>query len=366
MQTFKIWLLILPLVGLTGCIVSYKDRWDGRTVELSRMEDDDRNTEIYELKQASDEDGISLIVRSETVSERPELGFTLVEIDKNLAQEKMLTPYSGLYVQEVQSNGVAAKAGILPGDILTTVNGTEVLYLQLYEHVLKNNPPESALALTLLRGFEHKKTVSLSVKPGFKQVMIPSTKAIPLDLPEVEGPTYAGLHIGTLPAEWTEKVYGERRPTVLISKVLIGSPAYRAGLRSGDRILTINELYFNSATAVKEWIMARGEDEETVRFEVYRKPDGVFRTDVRLRRVDEESHIIFPLIFTLDDNTRRTCWDVGPAGIVCGYDGIYRGSNNRSVNYQREISCLIGLINYTWSPETARLRLLWFIKIGSD
>jgi len=364
MQTYRPWIFALLLVFMTGCTTSYSNRWDGGSVELSRTESEDQNKEIYELKQASDEDEITLVVRSEQVQERSDLGVILLEIGKAMAQEKLLTPFSGLYVKEVNRGGPAEAAGILPGDILTTVNGTEVLYLDLFDHILQVNPADTALALTLLRGFEQKGGISLNVTPAVKKVLIPTTKAIPLEPPQVKGPCYAGLMIGTLPTEWTEKVYGDNRSTVLISKVLVGSPAYCAGLRSGDRILSVNESYFETATELKEWIIEQGEEEETIRFEVFQNKGGNFRTEVDLERTDGEYEVAFPFLFDMDHNIRRTDWDLG-LGLISNYDGQYLRTGSRKVNYRRELSFVLDLINYTWTPESSRLSLLWIFEIGS-
>lgn len=357
---------LLPLIGLMGCISSHRTtHWDTRSVRLAKLETEGLGTEIYELQQSDDSDEITLIVRSEQVTERPELGLTLKEINKSMAQEKMLTPYCGLFVDKVESNGPAAEAGLLPGDIVTTVNGTDVLYLDLYNHILQNSAPEKALAFTLLRGFEQKLAISLSITPKAKKVILPYTKAVPLEPPQIKGPAYAGINIGTLPAEWTEKIYGEHRRTVLISRVIVGSPAYRAGLRGGDRVLSVEGQYFETATMLKEWILDHGLNKDTARFEVYKKQGGFYAADVRLKRTDASTEVTFPFVFNMENDIRRTDWGLGPLGMVCNYNGRYLRPNSRKVQYRREFSCILGLIKYRWSPDASRLRLLWFIKFGS-
>ncbi len=367
MKLFKLLIWLLPVIGFVGCTSTFKViQWDTRSVVLAKVEDDNLNSEVFELQQNSDGGEITLLVRSEQTTQHPEMGLSLKEIDKNLAQEKMLTPYSGLFVRDVKSGGPAAAAGVVPGDIVTTVNGTEVLYLDLYNHILQNSAPENTLTFALLRGFEQKQAISLNITPEAKQVVLPSTRAVPLEPPQVSGPGYAGIIIGTLPAEWTEKIYGERRPTVLISRVIVGSPAYRAGLRGGDRILAVNGQYFETATALKEWILEHGVNEETVIVEVFQKQGDTYTAEVDLERTDASSRIYCPFVFDLEDDIRRTDWDFGPFGIVCNYNGRYLRPSSREINYRREISCILGLVNYTWSPQSGRLRLLWFIRFGSD
>ena len=367
MKQLKWMIIFLPFLMLAGCVSVCKTSvYSDGSVELARVENE-KGVDIYELKRTGSKMNMTLVVRSERNSDRRDLGLTLNEVTKDLGQTKMLSPYRGLYVKEVKDGGAAARAGILPGDILTMVNGIEIMYLDQYNYILKNaTAPESEVELVLLRGFENKEELVLKVVPDSIKVTIPSTPAIRLEPPGIEGPSYAGIVIGTLPAEWTQKIYGEDRSTVLISGVVIGSPAYLGGLRSGDRILSVNGAHFETATELKEWIMEHGPQGETVLFEVFQRQGGKFSAEVDLEEYDGSTDMDIPFLFELDHDAIETEWDFGPFGWIVEYDGRYCRSKSRDANYRRRVSCIIGLFKYRWGPDYGRVRLLWFLTFGSD
>lgn len=363
------WLaLALPVLAFLGCRSTRSNILvSNNTVELARVQDAQGRVEIYELKLASHSRESTLVVRSERVKLRPDLGFTLKEIDKGLAKKKSLTPYRGLYVQRVKEGGPASRVDILPGDILVSLNGVELMYNEQFEHLVKNNiDPENEVALGIMRGFESKKYFDLKMIPDTKKVTIPSTKAIPLDRAPTGGRAYVGIYMGTLPAEWTERIYGENRATILISGVVVGSPAYHAGLRAGDRILSVDGRYFETASELKEWIQDRGPQGAVGRFEVYQKQGGPCSAEVQFSDFHSTTDVDIPLLFEFYQDLYRTRWYFGPFGIVVNYKGSYQKSEVRETSYSRRFSCLFGLFKCTWSPVKSRTQLLWFINFDSN
>jgi len=353
------------LAFVNGCTYNYT-RLTRDTVELARVENGNGDIDIYELKRSDGSGESTLVIRSERVRVRSDLGITLKEIDKELAQEKMLTPFKGLYVQEVSEGGPGAGAGVLPGDVLLRINGIDVMYMDRFKHILANNiTPESEVEIVVLRGFEEKADVALKATTEAKKVTIPSTKAVKLNPPGIDGPAYAGIVTSTLPAEWTEKIYGENLPTVLVSGVAIGSPAYTAGIRSGDRILSVNGIHYESSTELKRWIMDHGPLDETACFEVYHKTGGSFQAEVALDDYEGSTDFNIPLVFDLNHDVYKTDWEIG-LGLIFDYEGRYLKPDSRDLNYRREFSLVLGLIGYRWGPEISRTTLLWLIDFVSQ
>ncbi len=59
-------------------------------------------------------------------SQRGYLGVNYADVDAEIARDEKLSTTQGVYVQEVQSGGAAQYAGVLPGDVITQVNGQEI------------------------------------------------------------------------------------------------------------------------------------------------------------------------------------------------------------------------------------------------
>lgn len=368
MNMMKLMILILPVSLLAGCCSSHLyGRYDSDPVELARVEDGESGVEIYELRHGDDYDDVTLVVRSETEKSRASFGLGLLEIDKDLAQKKGMVPFKGLYIKTVSDASPAAKAGIMPGDILIRMNDVELIYMDQYNHMIRNSiPPDREVELVVLRGFENRVQLSFNLIPEWSKVVLPSTRAIALESHKEKGPAYVGINTGTLPAEWTEKIYGDSRSTVMISRVVVGSPGYKAGLRCGDRILSVNGQYFETAALLYDWIQDHGPNGETVVFELSRLDEGIFKTEVDLEDYDGDVRIYFPFLFDMDHDVKETEWEFGPLGLVIDYEGYYRKRYSREVNYRRSLSCLIGLYKYEWTPSSSRTRLLWFIDFDSD
>jgi len=335
-------------------------------VELNRVEQEDGRLEVYKLDLAVNKRDLTLTVRTERVEERPDLGVTLIEIDKNLARRKSLTPYKGLYVDRVKSEGPAERAGVLTGDILMEAAGVELRYVDQYDHVLKTKVKlGSGVEVVVRRGHETQQELRVKLMPGAKKVRIPSTQAIPLATPRVGGPDYSGMIYGTLPAEWTERIFDDHRPTLIVGNVYVGSPAYLAGIRPGDRLMSVNGRYFENADRLKEQLQEWGARGENAHVEVFQHRGGRYHAEVDLREYRSSTNIKIPLVFVSNNTVEKTEWDLLPGGMLMGYSGMYRRSSTRDTNYQRVFSTVIGLYRRVWSPAGSQTRLLWFIRWGS-
>jgi len=362
-------IVILGLFALVfaGCSGTDWGKFTQNSAEIAKVNDGEGRQTVYELKRSDNDDNCSLIIRTQREYSRPHLGMTVSEIDKNLAQRKMLTPYSGMFTSNVVDGGAADKAGVLPGDIIKKMNGTDVIYTDQFTHMVSNITPGEEILLTVLRGYENKTELEIKLKPDLKKVVTPSTKSIPLDSLSKSGFAYVGIKIVTMPAEWTIKIFDDDRSTVMISGVELGSPGYKAGLRTGDRVVSVNGEYFKTADDLHDWIRDRGPQGDSVIFEVYRNQTGTYKTEFDLDDYRREYDIYLPFIFELDHSPYRTEWDFGPLGLLAGYNGKYsRAYDRRDPNYNKSISFILGLFKRSWGPKYSRTRLLWFFTYYSN
>jgi serine protease Do len=95
---------------------------------------------------------------SESKGTGPQLGITLAEITQQLVAEKHLTGVRGLYIKNVDPNGLAADvrvAGGQPalreGDVITRINRIPVTTLADFQRVLKGLKPGDPIVLNVSR-----------------------------------------------------------------------------------------------------------------------------------------------------------------------------------------------------------------------
>lgn len=84
------------------------------------------------------------------VKGRPALGITCQAISKTVTQYYNLP--AGIYVASVEENSASAQAGIVPGDIITAVDGTEVSSVTDFKALLKNYSAGDTATISLYRG----------------------------------------------------------------------------------------------------------------------------------------------------------------------------------------------------------------------
>lgn len=134
-------------------------------------------------------------------------------------------PEDGLLITNVQAGSPADKAGLVRGDILLEVDGQVVDSYAALQQVLNGLNPGDQVDVRVLHGDEVR---SLSVKLEEN----PRTGATPR--------AYLGIE-----TQGAQPSLGLNTPSlagagVLVAEVISGTPAEEAGLKAGDRILSID------------------------------------------------------------------------------------------------------------------------------
>lgn len=310
--------------------------------------------------------GMSLRGTAAPRPQRPGFGFDLQEIDKDFAQSHALRPFCGLFIQSVDTGRPASNAGIVPGEILVAVDGVEVFYLKTFQHHMRQVKAGDECTLRLVRrGGDGQRELKVRTY-GIDDPEGVAEDQVTVVLADGNTPPVFGCQFGTLPAEWTRRVYGDDRPAVLLGALELGSPAYRAGLRPGDRVLRAGGMVVDDAAALRKRLVDWGHDKALVSFQVRGTKGDTFMTDVALHDYQGESGFCAPLLVGVKSNPRVSRVGVGPLHILTNYRKEYEISRTRDPETSGYYSVGWGLFKYRWTPGSWKVRVLWLITFGSD
>ena len=82
---------------------------------------------------------------------RGQLGITVQQIDSDVASRAGVKDTHGVLVESVTPGGPADKAGIRPGNVVTSVDGSTIEDLNAFRNRIASTPPGSTVNLTIVR-----------------------------------------------------------------------------------------------------------------------------------------------------------------------------------------------------------------------
>lgn len=357
-------------------------------VQLTKKALQDGGQVVYKLIPG--QDGAPRIQRTETVKrEKASLDILVSSINADLALRLGVQPWLGVHVNRVAEVSNAARAGMVAGDILLTIDGTSLVSRQQFEEVLA----ERLLTLQPLSfdvsrdsGPGQRTTLRLEIAPDVAPVSETKADIVPLEYSRGVQRT-TGLQVATVPPDLAAEIYGENSPITVVAGVVLGSPAYLAGLRSGDRVMTVDGTNAVSLDVLRDAIRARAQGlslpqdafesadaaearpgpvprEDRVQVEVL-GPLGEHRSSVDV--VDdlyEDVSFHFPILFDYDSDTDSTDWSFLDFIFQFGanYEGKYVASGTRDPSHSSSLSLLpLGMFEFEWRPTYDRYTFLWFI-----
>ncbi|MCZ8134966.1 MAG: Do family serine endopeptidase [Porphyrobacter sp.] len=225
--------------------------------------------------------------------ERGYLGVGLAPINEDIAASLGIEKRRGEFVQTVQDDSPAARAGLKPGDIIMRVNGKEVTADQTVSFLVANLVPGAQVPVELLRdGKKLAVNVTLGKRPTEAELQQQSQTFDP----DSEEPIAPGTSDGTIEEKLGLQVIpmtaqiarslGVPAETkgVVIGAVDPNSDAARKGLRRGDIILSANYQDVASVEALLAQVKAATtEGREAILLRVQRRTTPPAFIPVRLR-----------------------------------------------------------------------------------
>lgn len=326
----------------------------------------------------------------------PDVGMTVSAVSRERAESIGVTPFRGVWVDQVTSGKPADRAGIVRGDIVLQIEGQDVASAEQFaDLVASRGVPEQPLQLTVRMkrkpgtAIDTHEAATVAVTPIAAKVRKSNTDSIPLE--HSKGvQTYTGLQVASIEPDLARSIYGNNQPAVLVTGVVTGSPAYYAGLRAGDRVVKIDQRAVESMQDVRDAVFNRlhgahpnaptfdlavsrsgpvagGVPAGDIQFEVD-GPLGAHQTAVPVSdAVDGHSMFYIPILVDYESQAHRT--EFGFLNFIFqfgfNYDSRVRPSTTRA---SIETSCLsilpLGMFEVRHGVAESEYTLFWFIKFG--
>ncbi len=162
------------------------------------------------------------------------IGVSVQVLTPELAKSFGLKEPTGALVSAVTPGDPADKAGVKPGDIITSFNGETVKSLNDLPRIVAATTPGKTTKMKVLREGVEK---TLFVKVGKKSDASDVEKSLPArDNPDAK----FGINVEPLTRELASRLGSTRSSGVYISRIAPDSPADDAGLKAGDVIIEIS------------------------------------------------------------------------------------------------------------------------------
>ncbi len=165
------------------------------------------------------------------------LGVVPTELTPDLAETYGLKADAGVVVNEVSDDSPASRAGIKPGDIITSFDQARVRDVTAFRLKVADTPVEKKVGVALLRDG---KPLNVSVTLANREVMLAQatgrSRPVPGGAPEEVAPADLGMSVRAL-NDQEHEVLAENINGVVVSEVEPGGAAATAGIEEGDLIL---------------------------------------------------------------------------------------------------------------------------------
>jgi serine protease Do len=225
------------------------------------------------------------------------LGVESQEVTSEKAKELKLPAERGVLLEHIVPDSPAAKAGLKDSDVITEINGQRVEGAAQFRRMIHEIPAGRSVQFTLWRdGRAQTISVTLGKSEEHGNMWFKTApRAFSMQLPKIEMPevapmpdmdwgSYGGVLAGARPrlgidAEDLSGQFGTYFGApdgegVLVREVNSGSPAEKAGVKSGDVITALNGERVRSLGDLREKLAGK-RDEKAVKLGVLRNKSEV-------------------------------------------------------------------------------------------
>lgn len=357
-----VWLWLCCSALLPACR-TYHSAYSVGADETTLVERDrDGRHETFQLVGMNGVGRASLRVIVERDRQRPYLGMKVGELDKGSADRRGVKPFTGLLVHEVVPGSAAADAGVLAGDVLLAADGVETVYVEQYQRLQAGLAADRSVSLRLLRG---QTPIDAAIVVRTVRERVRDSDDVPLDPPTASERRYAGAELRGIPASWCERIFEVQRQAVVVTSVEVGSPAWLAGVRTGDVIDEVDGQPVPTAAELSRRIGEVGERGASMTWRLRTGPDTHHDATLALHDYSGEGHFTIPLLFDLENGVYEDRWSVGLGLLLHNRNHYVAESRSRQPQTRNVFQALLGLLRIETSPEETSVRLLWLIRFDT-
>jgi serine protease Do len=178
---------------------------------------------------------------------RSRIGVAVQDIGQQLAQTFGLTTPHGALISSVEPQSPGERAGLKPGDVITSVNGRQIDHSYDLPTVISQLPPGSEAHLGV---WHDRKAIDVSVKT----VLLEDTPAQAARNGAEDGGGKLGLAVRPLDPSEQQELHTHGR---LVVEDVTG-PALAAGLQAGDVVLGVNGSGVSTVADLKREVARAG------------------------------------------------------------------------------------------------------------
>jgi serine protease Do len=179
------------------------------------------------------------------------LGIVIQQLTPELAESFDIETAGGILIAQVSADSPAAAAGLRQGDVIVAYQGEPVNDVGNFRNRVSLTPPGSRQQLTVMRD-------------GERRIVGVTIGRLSEDEPAARGPAESteelGLTVQTLTTELAEQLDVQPGEGVVVTAVVPGSAAARAGIERGVIIVQVNRKPVNTAAEFKRAVEASRKD----------------------------------------------------------------------------------------------------------
>lgn len=164
---------------------------------------------------------------------RSVLGVYIQEVDEDLASSFGLEESGGILISQIMDGSSAEEAGLQEGDIVVELNGKKTGKVGSFRNRVASTPPNTQVDLKIFRDGEYREISAITKAMDGEGVVANAD-----DEPELY--VKLGIEVENLDGEIAQRFNVQQEQGVLITKVEQGGAAWRAGLKPGHIVASVN------------------------------------------------------------------------------------------------------------------------------
>lgn len=172
---------------------------------------------------------------------------------------------------------------------------------------------------------------------------------------------HVGIQLLDLPPDLADALHG-RTSSVVVGGCTLGGPAHRAGIRRGDRLVSVDGTVPESAAAAVDRLAAL-EDGDVVALS-FTGPLGDLEVQVTAQEdITREFEMRIPLVLHAEKGVRATDFDLIGGGLLLHREAEFWPSATRAPAHHATFGVLLNLFRVETSPAETEIRIAWIIPI---